>query len=269
MSGKYNRTLVTTTTKLLLGYISMFTSEFQALGLAKNEAEIYERLLCDGESNASEIATRSKINRRNVYDSLNKLQDRGLVYEIRLKRESRYQAVHPSKLGDFISSKQQMLDRIMPSLEDLYNAKPPEQAVLIYRGIEGWKNYMQDILRLGEDYYCIAGKGGWMDQRLRTFFPSFIQDLARKNISCNVLFDQEVRDAGHDIVKYVGPNFRFIPKDFSTTASVEIFGDRVVLVSDLHFGGFEGDFSLTVVINEQLAEGFRNWFQLIWQSCEE
>ena len=247
----------------------MFTEQLQALGLAKNESEIYERLLRDGESNASEIATKTKINRRNVYDSLGRLQDRGLVYEVRLRRETRYQAVHPSKLRDFIVSKQKMLDKIMPRLEELYETTPPEQSVLIYRGIEGWKNYMQDILRLGADYYCIAGKGGWMDKRVGNFFQTFIEDLNRKNITCYVLFDQEVRDAGHKIANFVGPNFRFIPKEYSTTAAVEIFGDRIVLVSDLHFGGFEGDFSLTVVINQQLADGFRKCFQLIWKSCEE
>ena len=247
----------------------MYTEQFQALGLAKNEAEIYERLLRDGEISASEIATRTKINRRNVYDSLVRLQDRGLVYEVRLRRESRYQAVHPSKLRDFIDRKQQMLDKIMPTLEQLYDTKPPQQSVLIYRGIEGWKNYMQDILRLGEDYYCIAGKGGWMDYRMGSFFPTFIQDLNRQNIKCHVLFDHEVREAGHSITNFVGPNFRFIPKEYSSTAAVEIFGDRIVLVSDLHFGGFEGDFSLTVVVNEQVADAFRKWFQLLWKSCAE
>jgi len=246
----------------------MFTELFEDLGLSKNEAEIYEVLLKYGESSVAEISTRSKIHRRNVYDTLSRLQDRGLVFEIRLKREARYQPVDPDRLLGLLDEKRGALSKALPQLKKWYRSDEREQAVFIYRGIEGWKNYMRDILRVGKDYYCIAGKGGWMDPRLEQFFPWFIKELERKRLKCYVLFDHEVKANNHPVTKHVGPHYRFFPKEYSTNASIEVFGDRVNLVTNIHFGGLEEDFSFTVIVNPQLADAFRTWFNFMWLSCK-
>lgn len=58
----------------------MFTETLQQLGLAKNEARIYQTLLQRGEMAVGEIANKSGVHRRNVYDSLNRLVEKGLVF---------------------------------------------------------------------------------------------------------------------------------------------------------------------------------------------
>ena len=239
----------------------------QKLGLAKNEAQIYHLLLQRGEQNVSQLSERSSIHRRNVYDSLRRLSQRGLVIEIQEKRESFFQAVDPENLQDIINEKNSALSTVMPEMTKLFRRTPPQQATLIYRGIEGWKNCMRDIIRIGEDYYCIAGKGGWMDSRLTGFFPNFIRDLNAAKIKCHVLFDYEVKKNEHPITQHVGDNYRFLPKDCLSTASVEIFGDRVCLVTNIHYGGLEDEFYFTVIANQELADGFKSWFSVMWKSC--
>jgi len=241
----------------------------QKLGLAKNEAQIYHLLLQRGEQNVSQLSERSKIHRRNVYDSIKRLSQKGLVIEIQEKRESFFQAVNPENLEDIINEKQSSLDSVMPELKKLFQRTPPQQATLIYRGIEGWKNCMRDVIRMGQDYYCIGGKGGWMDDRLTSFFPNFIRDLNAANIKCHVLFDYEVKKNNHPITKYVGKNYRFLPKNCTSTASVEIFADRVCLVTNIHYGGLDDEFYFTVIANQELADGFKNWFSVMWKSCEK
>lgn len=245
----------------------MYTELFQEIGLSLNESEIYEVLLRNGESSVSEISTLSKIHRRNVYDCLSRLQDRGLVFEIRLKRETKYQPVHPDRLLGILDEKRGALMAALPELNNWYSSDPRPEAVYIYRGIEGWKNYMRDILRVNEDYYCIAGKGGWMDPRLEQFFPWFIKELNQRKLKCFVLFDHEVLINNHPVTQHVGRWYRFFPKEYSTSASIEIFGDRVNLVTDIHFGGLEKDFTFTVIVNKQLSDAFRTWFKLIWLTC--
>jgi hypothetical protein len=113
-----------------------------------------------------------------------------------------------------------------------------------------------------------AGKGGWMDPRLEQFFPWFIKELERKRLKCYVLFDHEVKANNHPVTKHVGPHYRFFPKEYSSNASIEVFGDRVNLVTNIHFGGLEEDFSFTVIVNPQLADAFRTWFNFMWLSCK-
>ena len=245
----------------------MYLDTLQQLGLSKNEAQIYETLLRAGELSASNIAVRAKVHRRNVYDAIQRLLEKGLVFEILQKRESRFQAVEPRKLMELVQEKEALVQNALPGLEKLFSATHHEQAVYVYRGIEGWKNYMRDIIRVGEPFYCIGGKGAWMDKPVMNFFPQFIRDAERNKIEYHHLFDYEVKELTHDIVKHVGKNFKFLPKGYSAPASIYFFGDRVNLISNIHLGGVEEDLTFTVVVNQQVADAFRIWFRFMWDFC--
>ena len=60
----------------------MITEVLENLGLSKNEARIYETLLKEGESPVGFLAVKSGVHRRNVYDTLNRLIEKGLAFEI-------------------------------------------------------------------------------------------------------------------------------------------------------------------------------------------
>jgi sugar-specific transcriptional regulator TrmB len=247
---------------------AMYTHIFQQLGLPKNESKIYETLLKEGELSVGNISLKSKVHRRNVYDSIGRLIEKGLVFEIIQSRENRYQAVEPAKLMELVQEKQQLLESILPGLETLYRSKSIDQGVYIYRGVEGWKNYMRDILRIKQDFYCIGAKGAWMDQRLQHFFPSFIKEANKAKINYYHLFDYEVKSSIHDITKNVGKNFKFLPEGYSTANSVDIFGSHVNITSNIHVGGIhETDFSMTVIVNQQIADAFRIWFKFMYDFC--
>ena len=57
-------------------------------------------------------------------------------------------------------------------------------------------------------------------------------------------------------------------KTFSTGAAVDIFGDHVVTFSGLGLGKLEDDVTLFVLVNKELADGYRKWFQFMWDHCK-
>ena len=242
----------------------MYQETFEALGLSKNEAAIYEVLITYGESSVERISRKSKVYRRNVYDTLNRLIEKGLVFEILESRQNKYQAVDPDKLMELVQEKEQLLQAILPELQKKHASTPHKQEVFIYRGPEGWKNYMRDILRVGEDFYSLGAKGAWLDERVEPFFTQFIKQAKKKHICFNHLFDHEVKKEIPEILKHVGSDYKFLPRGFSAPAAVDFFGDRVYIESDIKLGGFEEDFAITVIVNQQIADAFRTWFQLIW-----
>lgn len=243
----------------------MYQEVFQALGLSKNEAVVYEALLIHGESSVERISRKSKVYRRNVYDTLNRLMEKGLVFEILESRQNKYQAVEPDKLMELVQEKEQILSKIMPDLKKHYASVPHKQEVYIYRGSEGWKNYMRDILRSGEDFYSLGAKGAWLDKRSQPFFDQFIKQVKKKGIKMHHLFDHEVKEQFPDIIKHVGKEYKFLPEGYSAPATIDFIGDRVYIESDIKLGGFEDDFAITVIINEDIAKAFRTWFELIWK----
>lgn len=245
----------------------MYTELFQHLGLVKNEARIYEALLQEGKSSVGHIAVKSKVHRRNVYDTLNRLIEKGLVFEVAEKNENHYEAVPPDKLMELIQEKERMLQQAMPALNRLYKGTPHKEEVYIYRGPEGWKNYMRDLVKVGEPVYFIAAKGGWLDERVKHFFPEFIKKAGKKKLSFYHLFDHEVKKGFPQIIPVVGRNYKFLPKGYSTPAAIDIFGDHVNIIAPMGLGELSEEFSVTVIVNPYIADAFRTWFKFMWDFC--
>lgn len=243
----------------------------QTLGLAKNEARIYETLLRTGETGVGHIAEKSGVHRRNVYDSLNRLMEKGLVIEIVDSKENQYQAVEPRKLQEMLSEKTESLASAMPALDTLFFAEPTEYRVQTYRGKEGWKQYMHDILQVNKSFYSIGAQGAWLDERVKSFAPGFLAQVKAKKLQMYHLFDHEVKESNHEILKHVGKDYRFIPAAYATTSGVDVFGDRVNIMHQQQLGqvGEANEIMFTVIQNQNLADSFRTWFQFMWDNCEK
>lgn len=244
----------------------MYTELFQELGLAQNEAKIYETLLTEGESPVGLIANKSKVHRRNVYDSLNRLVEKGLVFEIIQHRENHYQAVEPGKLVESLEEKRRALNKELPNLIELYNATPHNQEVYISKGMEGWKNYMREVLRIGGDVHVIGAKAQLNSPRLKSFFPSFNAERERKGIKFHNLYDHEVKGTHH--IGFIGEECRFLPKKYSSVATVSILKDRVFYFPGITVGDFNEDFAFTVIVNQQIASAHLKWWQFMWDMCK-
>ena|ERR1051326_67193 len=245
----------------------MYNEILQDLGLSPNEAKIYEGLLEIGKASVPQISLQIGVHKRNVYDIIPKLLKRGLIFQVPDSKETKYAPIEPSKLADLIWEKEMKLNSILPALNKKFKRALPEDAVYVYRGPEGWKNYMRDILRVGQDFYCIGAKGAWMDERNKYFFPQFIKEAKKKNIKMHHLFDHEVKEKSLPILKYVGKDYKFLPKGYSAPSSIDIFGDYVNIVSGIKLGGLEEEHYLTVIYDRSIADAFRLWFKFMYDFC--
>lgn len=237
-------------------------------GFAQNEAWIYETLLRFGECGVSTISTKAEINRRNVYDSLNRLVEKGLVFEIRTATDNKYSAVNPNKLNEMIEEKQKQLASIMPDLQSFYTSTPRKEEVFVYRGLEGLKNYLRDMIHIGEDNYTIGAAGAWNDPRLKGFMERFTKDAAEKKMSFHLLF---INEAAKETLAHTLQNFEYklLPPGYNTTAALDIFGDHVVTFSGVSLGTFGEQSAFTVIINQEIADAYRTWFRLMWDLLPE
>lgn len=245
----------------------MYADVFANLGLSQNEAKIYEALLEEGESTAGAIALKGNIHRRNVYDAISRLIQKGLVFQVLGRGENLYKPVDPRKLLEMVEEKRSRLTDVMPKLELLYKKSPQDEAAYIYKGIEGFKNYLRDILSAQEDAYFIGAKGAWFDPRLKEFLEQFLVDAKNRNITYRHLFDYEVKNQLPHIPKAVGKPYKFLPKKYSTPAMVDIFGDHVVSFSGAGLARISDDISIFVIVSKPMAESYKTWFQFMWDFC--
>lgn len=266
VSGQEHHKVVSSTTNNSKKY--MYSEIFEEIGLSPSEAKIYETLLSAKEIGVAEISLKAKVHRRNVYDALNRLVEKGLVFRIFQKGEHQFRAVTPDKLAEVLQEKSKKLSNILPELRNLYQATPLEEAAYTYKGLEGYKNYLRDLARVAEDTYFLGAKGLWMTPGIdQQYLNDFHGAMKRKKRKYYTLYDNRVKDRLPGIISDVGGEYKILPEKYITQGVTDIFGDYVVTFTSVDVGNFGEDGTIFVMIHPQLAETYRTWFQLIWDLC--
>lgn len=234
------------------------------LGLSSNEAKIYESMLGLAEVNVDQIAIKSKVHRRNAYDTLSKLIEKGLVSEVFIENRKYYRATDPSRLSDILIEKQKKINSILPDLEKKFIKGVTEERAYIYKGIQGFKNYLNDIIEAEEDGYYLAAKGGWFDERLKHFRPKFMQQSRKLGLTHYHLFDYEMKSKMPHVPRHPEFPHKFLPKKYSSFCAVDIFADHVVTWARFNVGRLDDNLTQFVIVSRDLADGYRTWFRCIW-----
>lgn len=261
--------MVVVDTTLKKGFnLHMYSELFEQIGLSPNEAKIYETMLSTGETSVSEVSLKSNIHRRNVYDTLNRLVQKGLVFPIFQKGENRYRAISPDKLMELIKEKERHLQAALPALHKIFDSDPLTEAAYIYKGIEGFKNYMRDLVRVGQDTYFLGAKALWYSPQVdQSFLQAFVREAAKKKLNYYTLYDPRVPTQFPQALKEVGGEYKILPAKYPTPGVVDMFGDYVVTFTSVDIANFGEDGTIFVMINKELAESYKTWFKMIWDFC--
>ncbi|MBI5227025.1 helix-turn-helix domain-containing protein [Candidatus Micrarchaeota archaeon] len=238
------------------------------VGLSTNESKVYESLLSAGSSSIEQIALKSKVHRRNIYDVLGKLLEKGLISETFVQNRKEYRAINPSRLIDLIQEKERKVQEILPELEKKFTEYEEEETAYMYKGINGVKQYLQDILDVGETVYFIGAKALWLDPRLKHFLVKFDRERRRKGITFMHIFDYEVNEQKPEILRLVGKPYKFLPKNYTSPTCVDIFGDRVVTFVGVRPGQLDDEPVQFVLKSKRLAEGYKKFFNFMWDRLE-
>jgi sugar-specific transcriptional regulator TrmB len=242
----------------------MITELLQELGLTQNEAKIYEALVTYGGSGVSTISLRSKVHRRNAYECLHRLIEKGLVYEVFTRGETIYEGVQPTKLMELIEEKQQKLAQELPHLLSVFRQHRSPERAHIYKGIEGIKNYMNAALESGEDIYVLGSEGVWFDPRLATHTAMFLKEAEAKGMKFHIIFDHDVQEKTPHIPKMLTATFKYLPAAYSTNSTMDIFADHIVMYTGMEPGKLIEDATIFVMVSPALAESCRIWWKLLW-----
>jgi sugar-specific transcriptional regulator TrmB len=244
----------------------------EKLGLSPNEAKIYLSLLEYGERGVASISAEAGIHRRNVYDSLKRLLDKGLVQQFLDTKENRYAPVDPSKLSEIIAEQFQQLQEVMPVLAKQFTRSKPQQQAFILKGIEGMKIVWNMMLKEKKDIYSVGAKGQWFDPALTVARKRFLDALSKTNVAIYLLRDYNFVQQEKDFLK----NFQFekiksrvLPKDYDTSSSINLCGDYVIQYNSVTILRLPVDTTFYVIKDRDLAESYHRWFEFMWQMSKE
>jgi sugar-specific transcriptional regulator TrmB len=238
------------------------------IGLTPNEAKIYKSLLELKEGTIWNISSHSKIHRRNTYDAIQRLIDKGLSYQVLPKKTLTYAPVHPEKLKEFIEEKQQELEKTLPGLISKFNKISKPQEIYIYKGVGGLKNFINLILKEKSDIYGISSKGTWFDPRISIFAKKSEEIYRKLKIKTFAIYDEDMK-MHKDVLNIIGGEHKFLNKKYSGGSSVDIFGDYVAVYSGVNIKNLEQDINIFIMKDKTLAEDYRKWWQFMWDNIKK
>ncbi|MFZ6015458.1 MAG: TrmB family transcriptional regulator [Patescibacteria group bacterium] len=235
------------------------SDELRKLGLQKSEITIYLFLLQNGLSGPPEISRATGIARPNCYTTLQSLKASNFIEERRYGKRKKYSPKNPDNILNFIESKKQILNSLLPDLNAMHASKSGKPSVIFYEGFEEIKQLYNQTLE-AEVAYGLASTNKLFKQN-----PDFFADHLKRCKARNMIFyDILTQDSKKEALEINKPilkglyQMKFLPKDISLSADILIWNDKISLYS------FEKDVTAMVIKNQQLADALKIIYKLAW-----
>lgn len=228
------------------------------VGLSEGEIKVYLALLKLGSVQASKIKEETNLHRTTIYDFIEKLLNKGLINYVIRNNVKYYSATHPNKLLDFVMEKEENVREILPSLTRLAEIKKEEIKVEVYKGAEGFKVVLNDIIRTGRDMVGF----GIDETKFRDRFPILMEQHFKKEklagIKERLLTSEDARFVfGTETAKY-----RYIPGEFFNPTPTAVYGNKVVIL-------VWAPLTIVMIENSELADSYRKYFEMLWNMAGE
>jgi sugar-specific transcriptional regulator TrmB len=237
------------------------------IGLSDGEVKVYNALLEIGVTSINNIHEKVGIDRRNIYDILNKLIERGLVSYFEKNNKRVFKVSNPDKLLSYIEEKKSSLDeiknevnKIMPAMQQVFNSEKKELSAEIFKGPEGMKAVWDDLLNYDAIYWI--GSGMYVPLGYPAFWDDWNARRMEKGVGSYHLFRDDKREAvasrkGFDKNKI--SNWKFLPPEFSGNPTVTVaYGDKV---AQMLLGE---QINVFVIQSKELSENYKQYHKFLW-----
>ena len=203
--------------------------ELKQLGLNDNEIKVYVTMLKIGLSTASTISEKTGLYRPYVYDTLEKLIDKGLVSYVIKDNKKHFQADHPKKLIENLKEKEENIKKILPTLIS-FTKLQGENLVL---GVSEKRYTKQDPI----------------------VFKQFLNKLEKFNIKEKVIIKQG------DKFMPGGKNttYKWLEEEYFSPATVNTYGNKTAITV------WGTPNHMIMIDSKQIAESYRKQFYALWK----
>jgi HTH-type transcriptional regulator, sugar sensing transcriptional regulator len=227
-------------------------------GLTENEAEVYLVLLKLGWATASEIAEKTQIHRINIYDILERLQERGLASFAISGKRKQYEAVNPKKILEIEEQRKEDIKNIIPELLKQRESGKDEQEAVIYKDKKGIRNILEEITKSKAEVLLFAS--GWgFSKYFSEYFDIWYGHLKANKVKMKTLMSNKAKNNN---IPEVG-EYKFLPSEFTFPSTTCVFEDKVLII-------MWSEQSLAILITGEAASiSYKEYFNLLWKLAQK
>jgi len=233
-------------------------------GFSDKEAAVYLAILEVGRGSVMEIARVAKVDRTTTYRILQVFLAIPLVQTFKENKKTRWAALHPRYLLEYIQEKRRAVQSIFPDLEALYNLNEEKPKLAYFEGEDGLgqltANMINEVKTRGE-ILSFSAPGAASGYYTTKRFLQLAQERAKKQIMSRILIPTVEGIPGY-IEGEDFKNWRHIkmidPKKFPFKASFNIWNNKVaILTVRSHPIG-------VVIESKDISDTLRSIFEMVW-----
>ncbi len=248
----------------------METEALHALGLTKTEIQVYLALFRLGSSLASAISKDADVERSLTYQILNSLIRKGLVGFVIKENRKYFNAVDPDKLLDLVEEKEQKQlqekQTVKQFILELKKLKIPTQdhlEVTVFKGVEGFKTVMNDILKEKHDY-CILGYTAKSSKIAKYWYAHWNNKRVKMGIKRYLLIPKFIQK--EEALKSPLTQVKKLPPGYlaPSLSSTVVYGTDKVLI----FLPMKDGFSGIIIKNKEIHNNYRDFFDILWKQSQ-
>jgi len=231
---------------------------FKEIGISEIEASVYLALLENGPSHTGLIIKKTGLHKATVYQTLERLLEKGLVGYIIEENIKTFHAVDPKVILDQLKEKEDNFRKILPELKQkLESSKKPIFAE-IFRGKKGIITVYRDILSHNE--YLNLGAGIPIVEVLGPFYHQIQKTKKKRKIKAKLLISEKHK--GTNLVKGLIGEFKYLPKEFEGPINTVIYGDKVAII-------VWSDLMAFVLESKEANNAYRKYFNVLWRMAKK
>src|SRR3989344_3776956 len=115
------------------------------LGFSEREIKVYLALLELGSTTVGPIASKTRMQHSKVYQTLEKLIDKGLVSFVIKAKTKHFEAQNPKHILNIIKEKERKFSEILPNLQKIQIFSQEQQVATVYEGEKSIKSMFNNI----------------------------------------------------------------------------------------------------------------------------
>ena len=232
--------------------------KLEKIGLSTGESKIYLALLRCGSVPVRKLKEETNLHRTTIYDFLEKLLNKGLITFVKRGKINYYNATNPEKLIDMLAEKQSVVNEILPLLKQCSLEQEHEISVEVFKGKEGIKTILNDILRTGKDYVILGVDERMFQEKLGSFMDTFFRKEKEKGFKERILTSNEVTFT----YPYETAFYRYLPKESFNPTPTYIWANNVGIV-------IWEPLSVIKIKSAALADSYSKYYEILWNTAQK
>jgi sugar-specific transcriptional regulator TrmB len=235
----------------------MKTDPLQLLGLTGNEIRVYNALLKQDSTTASELAESTGMYRKNVYDSLYSLIKKGIASYSKSEQGRTFSAANPACLNSMMDVQLSRFKSALQKLKKTFEDIPAKEDITIFKGKEGIKSVFDDISSSQQPTDAF-GSGQEFRQLLPFYFSQFQKKKADNAVISRAICPPSERDSY--FAKEFSGVIRFLTPETRTTTL--IYGSKLAIID-------WQEMTAVIIRNLRLAQSYETYFNHLWAIAEK